>query len=114
MIDAERSVFLRFRKAPLFHCISLQDAIPDNTATELGNKFCFVQNYQIVGKGELSIDGVEEYLNCIRLRWGLNSRRTRETLSNKEYGLIPCDSIRRQFQFVLAKVDTILMDSTVP
>lgn len=66
---AERSIPLLFGKALLFFRVCFQEAVLDSLSTELGNEFCFVQYYQIVGKEKISIVEVDAFLNCIKLQW---------------------------------------------
>lgn len=67
--DAEWSIPLLSRKSLPFLHIYFQDTFPDSIAIELGTEFCFVKYFQIVGKEELSINGVDKCLSCVRLRW---------------------------------------------
>lgn len=111
--DAERSTPLWVGKAVLFLPVSLQDAIPDSIANELGTEFSFVQYYQIVTGEEFSIARVDEYL--IAFNWGdSTSGKAGKCFAAKEHGLILCDAISGRVQVVPVDVGKTTMANALP
>lgn len=92
--EAERSIPLWYGKRLLLLRISLRDAVPGGTETDLRTEFCVLQFYQVVRKQEHSIDGVDGCLNSVRLRWDRAPGEAGNHSVAKKYRIIACDSIR--------------------
>lgn len=61
--------------------------------------FCFVQYLDVIGKGDLSIDGIDEKLAGLRLRWHRSDKDTKQ-YSSIEYRPVPVERLRGKFQVV--------------
>lgn len=71
-----------------------------------GEEYAIIQYYEVIGEDDLSIDGVDLTLNCIRLRWARADGEDGVTSSAKWYGFCPVDAI-------LGKVHTVELGSTL-
>lgn len=66
-------------------------------------EYCFLQYYEVLNGYDLSIDAVDNYLNCIRLPWHRKAGEAERYTSGIEYSIVPLDSIRGSVYIVSAE-----------
>lgn len=65
-------------------------------------EFCSLQYSGVVSLEELSLDDGHAFLNCMPLKCDRTPGEPGRLSATKEYGIVPCDSNRRQVHVVSA------------
>lgn len=60
----------------------------------------FVQSYEMIHHIELTVENVDDFLGCHRLKWGRDCTLIDSSLCEKSYGSCPIDSSRGKIHLV--------------
>ena len=81
---------------------------------EVDEQFVFVQYYDVIDGTGVPQDGVDEKLNCIRLKWDRHGSEEDGKEVGKVFALCPLDSIRGRVHIVRSNALVELLHDTVP
>lgn len=81
---------------------------------EFEEQFVFVQYYDVIDRTGVPQDGVDEKLNCIRLKWDRHGTEEDGKEQGKVFALCPIDSIRGRVHIVISNALVELLHETVP
>ena len=81
---------------------------------EIDEQFAFVQYYDVMNGTGVPEEGVDEKLNCIRLKWDRHGSQEDGKEEGKVFALSPIDSIRGRVHVVRSNALLELLHDTVP
>lgn len=58
------------------------------------NKYCSIQNFEVLNEDMLPVDAIDKAVNCIRLRWNRSKGFSGVQSCAKELSLVKVKSIR--------------------
>lgn len=83
-----------------------------NGASKEIEEICFVQYFEVLSAGKVTMDKIDKTLRCVRLWW----QRTLDVSGNlspaKECGLVPITSVRGTINLVLENKILSIIDKT--
>ena len=76
--------------------------------------YVFVQYYDVVSKEAVPPDGVDETLDCIRLKWDRHGGSEGDKAEGKVFALCPLDCLRGRVHVIRSNALVHILHDTVP